>query len=86
MSVAMARLENVEWSGTVGGEDDWPYPRRSGQTTVNVSARSGATRHQVVWVRGWPCNSTTAGPDPACLTRNVTSPMSTWERVNPSNT
>ena len=40
-------------------------PGRSGQTTVKpASTSSGATRHQVVCVRGCPCSSSTTGPEP----------------------
>src|SRR5688500_16663160 len=74
-SPAIARFEYGPWSAAVGGFDDCPYPRRSGQTTVCPAATSsGATRCQVVWVRGWPCSSTTGGPLPPERTRRTTSP------------
>src|SRR3954447_25194703 len=48
-------------------------------------ASSGATRCQVVCVRGWPCRSTTGGPEPPCRTRSTASPTSTRSSVKPSN-
>src|SRR3954447_8246465 len=72
-SPAIARLEYGAWSGVVGGFEERPYPRRSGHTTVcPASASSGATRCQVVWVRGCPCRRTTGGPSPPERTRSST--------------
>src|SRR3954447_18751265 len=72
-SPAIARLEYGAWSGVVGGFEERPYPRRSGHTTVcAASASSGATRCQVVWVRGCPCRRTTGGPSPPERTRSST--------------
>ena len=52
-SPAIVRSEYASCSGSGDGPVDLPYPRRSGQTTVRPDAASrGATRHQVVWVRG----------------------------------
>jgi len=51
------------------GFDDFPKPRKSGQTTKKCSARIGATRDQVACVRGCPCNSSTGGPLPPVRTR-----------------
>jgi hypothetical protein len=51
-SPAIARFEYGPWSSAVGGFEDSPYPRRSGQTTVNAAASAGATRCHVVCVLG----------------------------------
>ncbi len=55
--------------------------------TANPAAtRWGATRCQVVWVRGWPWSNTTAGPDPPLRPWIVTPPTGTSHSSNPSNT